>query len=262
MEFFRKQFDLRAFTFYPLGDWHVGSQQCNIKFIKEVIDEIKSSNTAYWAGHGDLMENAIVGSKSDVYKQEMPPKEQMDYIVELLNPIRHKGLFLLSGNHEYRTMRVVGLLPEQYISVQLGIPFLGYSCLATYQLMEAKSPQSFTCYHHHNAGGGYTKGAKINRSAKLREIVPTADATFSGHFHTTSRMPTTWYSPGRGQIIKHVGYDYCIGSALEYDNSYAEERAKTPATAEMIKVTFRGATSGRRDNREQIYQVITSNGRH
>jgi len=260
LRLFWKDFDMKAFTLYPLGDFHVGSPQSNIKFIKEVIHEIDENPQGYWVGMGDLMENAIVGSKSDIYKQLIPPKEQLDYIVDLLNPIRHKGLFLIAGNHEQRTVRATGILPEEYLSIQLQLPFMGFSCLAVFQLLQSKTPRSFTCYMHHNWGGGYTPGGKVNRSVKLRDIVPTADATFSAHFHTTSRTPSTWYAPGRNQVIKHVGYDYCVGSALEYDNSYAEERAKTPATAEMIKVTFVGSTSGRGDNRKQIYEVITSNG--
>ena len=260
MEFFYKRFDSKDFTLYPIGDFHLGSPQCNENFIREVLYEIEHNDKAYWVGMGDLMENAIVGSKSDIYKQIIPPREQMKYLVELLSPIKNKGLFLIAGNHEQRTVRATGIFPEEYISIELGLPYMGFSCLSVFQLMKSKTPQSFTVYCHHNYGGGYTKGGKINRAEKLRAIVPTADATFSGHFHTTSRMPATWYAPGREQIIKHVGYDYCIGSALEYDNSYAEERAKTPATAEMVKVTFRGATNGRQDNRAQIYEVITSNG--
>jgi len=260
VKLFTHKFDDKMFTLYPIGDFHVGSPQCNIKFIKEVVNEIKENPKGYWVGMGDLMENAIVGSKSDIYKQLIPPKEQMEFIVELLNPIRHKGLFLIAGNHEQRTVRATGIVPEQYISVQLQLPYMGFSCLSVFQLMKAKTPQGFTCYFHHNYGGGYTPGGKINRSVRLRDIVPVADATFSAHFHITSRTPRTWYSAGRRTVLKNIGYDYCTGSALEYDNSYAEERAKTPATAEMIKVSFVGNTSGRGNNRSQIYEVMTSNG--
>ena len=84
----------------------------------------------------------------------------------------------------------------------------------------------------------------MNRAQQPRKICPTVDATFSGHFHITSRMPVTWYSPARTQILKHVGYDYVTGSALEWNNSYAEEKCKPPAVTEFIKVQFIGNTSG------------------
>lgn len=256
MKFFHKRFETKQITLYPLGDWHYGSRQCNETFIKQIIREIKRDDDAYWVGMGDFMENAVVGSKSDVYTQTLPPKEQMEYIVEILSPIKEKGLFLIAGNHESRTHRMVGLTPEQYIGIQLDVPYCEFSCLAVFQ-MESKTPNSFTCYMHHNYGGGYTHGGKVNRADALRKIVPTADAIFSGHFHITSRIPCTWYDAGRTRIIKHVGYDYITGSALEWDGSYAEERGKPSATVEHIKVTFRGCTSGKKDNRRQTYKVIT-----
>jgi hypothetical protein len=261
MEFLYKKFDHKRFTLYPLGDFHLGSPQCNEGFIRQVLQEIKDNDDAYWCGMGDMMENAIVGSKSDVYTQTLPPKEQMEHIVDLLTPIKDKGLFAIAGNHEQRSMRVVGLIPEQFICYHLDIPYMGFSCLAVFQLMQSKNPQGFSCYFHHNYGGGYTPGGKVNRAAKPRQICPTVDAVFSAHFHTTSRIPVTWFEPARKQIIKHTGYDYITGSALEWNRSYAEEKCKPPAATEFIKVTFIGNTSGKLDNREQLYQVITPNGR-
>lgn len=260
MQFYSKKFPTKQFDLYPLGDWHFGSRQCNEEFIKEVVNQIAENDNAYWCGMGDFMENAVVGSKSDVYTQLMPPKEQMEYIVKLLTPIKDKGLFLIAGNHESRTHRLVGLTPEEYISYQLGVPFKGYSCFAVFQL-KSKAPNSFSCYFHHNYGGGYTHGGKVNRADALRKITPTADAIFCGHFHITSRIPFTWYDVGRTRVLKHVGYNYVTGSALEWEGSYAEERGKPSATVEHIKVTFKGCTNGRRDNREQIYKIIAPSGK-
>ena len=255
MKFFHRKFETKDFNLYPIGDWHLGSQQCKEKFVKQVVEKINHDPNGYWVGMGDFMENAIIGSKSDVYTQTMPPKEQMKYIVELLKPIKEKGLFLIAGNHESRTHRLVGLTPEEYIGYQLDIPFKGFSCYAIFQL-ESKTPSSFKCFFHHNVGGGYTAGGKINRSDALRRIVPTADATFSGHFHITSRIPYTWYDVGRKRIMVHVGYNYVIGSALDWSGSYAEEKGKPAAAVEQIVITFRGCTSGKRDNRKQIYKII------
>lgn len=256
MEFFHREFKTKSIAIFPLGDFHVGSSQFNESFAKQVVDEIKDNPQAYWIGMGDMMENAIIGSRSDVYTQVIPPKDQMEYVVDLLTPIKKKGLFMIAGNHEQRTVRLVGLIPEQYLSIQLGVPYKGFSCGALLQL-KSKTPNSFKVYCHHNYGGGYTPGGKINRASKLRQICPTADATFSGHFHTVSQYPSTWYDLGRTKVIEHVGYDYITGSALSYRGSYAEERAKPPACMRFISVDFIGCTNGRYDNREQVYHIIT-----
>jgi len=256
MKFYYKKFPKKLFTLYPIGDFHFGSAQCNEDFMKQTIAEIKDNPNAYWVGMGDMLENAIIGSKSDIYTQTVPPKEQIEYICDLLEPIKEKGLFLIAGNHEQRTMRLVGLIPEEHIAYRLGMSYVGFSCYAVFQVASSKNPNSFNCYFHHNYGGGYTYGGKVNRAEALRRITPTADAIFSGHFHITSRIPVTWYDVGRKQVLKHVGYDYITGSALEWDNSYAEERAKPAASTEFIKVTFVGSTNGRCDNRKQIYEII------
>jgi len=257
VKFFSRDFDAKSITLYPLGDWHLGSRQCDLEFVDSVIDEIKKNPNAYWVGMGDLMENAIVGSKSDIYLQNFPPKEQMDLIVKMLLPIKDKGLFLIAGNHEARTMRQVGLIPEQYIGVCLGVPYMDYSCLATFSMKKSHWPHDFTCYFHHNYGGGYSTGGKVNRADCLRRICPTVDAAFSGHFHVTSRIPVTWFEAGVKGVIRRTGYDYITGSALRWDSSYAEEKAKPASTVEFIKITLIGSTSGNGDSRRQVYEVIS-----
>ena len=256
MRFFTRDFHRPQITVYPLGDFHLGSRQFREDFVKQVVDEIASNDDAVWVGVGDMMENALIGSKSDVYTQDRPPTEQAEAVIELLDPIKKKGLFLIAGNHEQRTMRTAGFIPEQHIATRLGLPYKGFSCFAVINLTDCHGPHGFTMYFHHNYGGGYTRGGKVNRAHALRAIAPTVDATFSAHLHTTDRDPVTWYEPVREGIVTRLGYDYITGCALDYDESYAEERAKTPATLEFIKVTFVGGTNGHFDSRKQIYEVI------
>ena len=265
MRFYFKRFNRKRVRVYPLGDFHYGSPQCNVAFVKQVVQEVRADPEAVWVGMGDFMENAIVGSKSDVYTQTDSPEDQAKFIARLLDPIKKKGLFMVGGNHEQRSHREVGMAPEELISAELGrnpktgerwVPYVGFSCLATLHLEPTKNPKGFTCYFHHNRGGGYTHGGKVNRAARLRDIVPTVDATFSAHFHTTSRIPITWFEAGRKKILKKLGYDYITGAALEYADSYGEEKAARPAVCEFIKVTLEGNTNGRKDGRRQIYEVI------
>ncbi|MFH0957943.1 MAG: metallophosphoesterase [Pseudomonadota bacterium] len=258
MKLYARNFQSKKFfDLVPLGDWHMGSRQCDESFIRRVVDEIKSNPDALWVGMGDFMENAIIGSKSDMYTQTMPPKEQMDYVCDILEPIKKKGLFLIAGNHEQRTMRQVGIVPEGYIGVKLGLPFMGFSCMAVFNLPACKTPYGFTCYFHHNYGGGFTSGGKINRAESLRKIVPTADAIFSGHFHITSRIPVSWFEAGRTEVNKKTGYDYITGSALSWNESYAEEKGKPASSVEHIRVRFVGGNDGKRDMRRQEYFVIS-----
>ena len=267
MRFFFKKFPKRSFNLYPLGDWHVGSPQCNISFVHQLVNIVANDPDGYWIGMGDFMENAIVGSLSDVYTQTMPPEEQAKLITKWLEPIKHKGLFMIGGNHERRSHRATGMTPEEYISAELGrnerrqrwVPFLGFSVYATFEMSDCHTPKSFKCYFHHNRGGGSTTGGKVNRADKLRLIAPTADAVFSAHSHITSRISHTWYEAGKKNIIKKEGYNYIIGSALEYSESYADEKGMPAATVESIRVTFQAGNSGKKDYRKQFYSIIIPN---
>ena len=254
MRYFRKDFDTPSFAIVPLGDTHYGSRQCNEKFFLSTVELIKEEKNTFCVLMGDMIENALVGSVGDIYEQVYSPRDQLKKVVKILKPIKNKILFVIDGNHEQRTTRVAGLKPSEDISALLEVPYGGFSCFARFKV-DAKYG-IFTAYFHHNTGGGYTKGGKVNRSARLRDITPTADATFSGHMHTTARTPAEWYECRGKGIQKCVGYDYIIGSALEYDESYAEAKAKPPASTEFIRVTFVGSNTGKKDNRRQTYQVI------
>lgn len=255
MNFFTTQFNTASIRLYPLGDFHFGSKQCDMGLVKQVIDRIDSDNRAYWVGMGDFIENAIIGSKSDMYTQLVPPREQIQAVVDMLEPIKDKGLFLIGGNHEQRTHRLVGMDPSELIAEKLDLPFKGFSCLALLKL-RSKTPRTFKCYFHHNRGGGSSKGSKVNRLSSLRLIVPDADAVFGAHVHDTSRTPVTWFDCSYDKILPRYGCNYNIGSALTWNDSYAEEKTYQPATPEFICVEFVGATSGKCDNRKQIYTVI------
>jgi len=264
MNFFTKKFPGKSFNLYLLGDIHYGSPQCNVEFVQQYLNTIANDPDGYWVGMGDLLENAIVGSLSDVYTQTVSPEEQCKQLARWLEPIKHKALFMIGGNHERRSHRATGMTPEEYISAELGrksngeryVPYMGFSVYATLELPKCHTPKGFRCYFHHNRGGGSTMGGKVNRADKLRLIAPTADAIFSAHSHITSRTPHTWFDVGYKDIIEKKGYNYIIGSALNYAESYADEKGMPPATVELIKVKFTGCNSGRYDNRRQELSII------
>jgi hypothetical protein len=247
---------LTAVDLYPLGDWHHGSRQSFPRFIKKAVDEIADNPEARWCSMGDLMENAIIGSKSDVYLSTSNPEKQVEDIVALLKPIKDKCLFMIPGNHGARSMRQVGLDPDKVIADLLGIPYARYSILASIVLRGCPPPNRIVAYFHHSRGGGSTPGGKVNGAAKIRLIVPNADAVFCGHSHTTSREPLTWFDAGYRGLIRKKGYNYIIGSALTWKESYAEEKGYRPAAVEQIRVRFELKHSGRDHYIKQTYHII------
>lgn len=262
MEFFKRSFPSSSINLYPVGDWHYGSPQCDVKFIENIVKHISKDPHGYWCGMGDLLENALISTPGDIYTQLMPPKDQMDAIVKLLKPIEKKGLFMISGNHEQRTMKLAGIIPEQYMAASLSIPYLGYSVLAVFQMEKAhRSTRTFSAYFHHDYGGGCKSGSKVNAAEKLRWIAPTVDAIFSAHVHLTARIARKWFEPGELHAVEKIGYDYQTGSALTWNQSYAEQKGMSPSVVEHIVVTLVGGCSGT-TGKIQRYGVLNEGTLH
>lgn len=256
MKFILCDLPLKAVDLYPIGDWHLGSRQTLPKFITQVVQEIADNSEARWVSMGDLMENAIVGSKSDVYLATENPEDQLEKIVQLLKPIKDKCLFMIPGNHGARTMRMAGIDPDKVIADRLDVPYARYSVLASLMFRGIPPPNRAVCFFHHSRGGGSTPGGKVNAASKVRLITPNADAVFVGHSHTTSRTPITFYDAGYRGLVRRNVYDYIIGSALAWKESYAEEKALRPATVEQICVRFECRHSDRNHYVKQTYRII------
>ena len=80
------------FQIMVLGDMHIGDDLCDIKLIKETIDYVKNTKNCYVILNGDLLNNALKTSKSDVYKETMTMEEEQDLLIDLLKPIKNKIL--------------------------------------------------------------------------------------------------------------------------------------------------------------------------
>jgi hypothetical protein len=184
---------------YGLSDWHLGSEYCDKKLLEKFIETIRTTPNAYCLILGDVMDNALKGSKSNVYTATMNPHQQIVTAANMLYPIRHKILGITEGNHEVRSVKEVGLLPmymlttklaagmnyeesEKYIngtySIGAFVSFLTYK-----NSLNSDRPTTFSLYCKHGNGGGGTVGGKANSMAKMQQQI-VADVYMSGHTHT------------------------------------------------------------------------------
>lgn len=94
---------------YPLVCMHVGAPQCDVKFLRQHIQRIKDDPDARWVYMGDGGECVTKLSKGDVYGQLLSPQLQLEALIDLLDPIKDKGLFGIRGNHGHRVYKETGL---------------------------------------------------------------------------------------------------------------------------------------------------------
>ena len=97
---------------YFIHDVHFGSPLFDNKKWELLKDIILGDDKAYVCFVGDLMENAIPNSKSDMFTQTHSPAEQKEWVAKQLKDLAHKTLAVVPGNHEKnRTTKVSGLYP-------------------------------------------------------------------------------------------------------------------------------------------------------
>ncbi len=97
---------------YFIHDLHYGSELFNKEKWKSTKAEIQENDRAIVCWVGDLFENAIPNSKSDMFKQTCSPAEQKEFVTRQFCELKDKTLAVVSGNHcSNRTTKVSGMYP-------------------------------------------------------------------------------------------------------------------------------------------------------
>ena len=97
---------------YFIHDVHYGSELFNAKKWKALKERIQADKNAVVCWIGDLMENAIPNSKSDMFTQTKSPAEQKEWVTEQFCHLSNKTIGIVVGNHcDNRTTKVSGLYP-------------------------------------------------------------------------------------------------------------------------------------------------------
>jgi predicted phosphodiesterase len=188
--------DVQKVEVHAIADTHTGDPHADLKLIKERINHIEQTPNAYAILNGDLLNNATITSVSDVYGEVMTPEAQVEYMVDLLYPIRHKIWCVNPGNHESRTYRKEGVDLTRMLARELGIidKFSKASTLIFVRFgKNAKQRKMvYTIYANHGSGGGRKAGAKAARLEDMAGIVD-ADIYIHSHTHLPMVMRQAYY---------------------------------------------------------------------
>ena len=111
----RKTMPIKEFpdgiTIIPLADAHYGSAEFNEPKWHRVIQRIQDDPSCFCVLVGDLIDNGLKNSVTNVYRQTAMPRDQKRWLANELTPIKHKILAAVGGNHERRTAREVDADP-------------------------------------------------------------------------------------------------------------------------------------------------------
>ena len=202
---------------YPLGDVHIGSKECNVSLFKEWIEMVKQDPYGYVVIIGDMMNMGLKNSNSNVYEEALTPMEQKDLCYELLNPIANRILAGCSGNHEYRSVREVGMNPlyDVFCRMRIEDRYRENACFIKLTVgKQGKNPNAYGVVLSH--------GSSKNKDKRWTYAVDGCDCFISGHTHEATHEPL-------GKIrmdlthnkVKMVGYQQIVVTPFQSYGSYA-----------------------------------------
>ena len=107
---------------YFAHDVHAGSRQADLAKWNRFKAEILKEPNRFLVMVGDYTENALVGSKGDIYESTMPPASQKEWLMDEVYSLRERIVCLVPGNHENnRITRTCGLYPVYDVAMACGI---------------------------------------------------------------------------------------------------------------------------------------------
>lgn len=197
----RYQYD-SSIEIIPLGDLHIGSQETNLTAISRAIEHVMEKPNRFVVLTGDLIDNALKTSKSDVYEQTMPPSQQVRFVADLLEPIHTRILCMVDGNHEARTKRDANISLTHWIALELGLDHIWRPSVAFLYVnlgnagggRRGKRRPKYSIAVTHGVGGGLSAGAGLNRNKPYARAM-NCDLIITGHTHQPAVGNLLRYDP-------------------------------------------------------------------
>ena len=228
----------------PIADLHIGDPACQMGMVKSLINDLVENENRYTILVGDLMNTASAGSKSDFYGETLKPSEQLQKCYEIFNPVKNKILGIVSGNHEERISKSVGVDMTQLFASELGLSHLysdtsGLIFLRFGQRKDNKKHKlTYSIYVNHGHGGGRRPGGKINALADFGSIID-ADCFIVGHTHLPATFKDRAFriTTQSGSAILRERLFVNTASSLDY-SGYGNRNGYQPASNSYPVISF------------------------
>ena len=208
-------------TIYPIGDCHIGTRNCAEKHLRRFVAEIAADKNAYWFGGGDVLDCInpkdakrfdfdtlpdwiLDGGVNKIRKNLNSIVDmQIKRAIDIFNPIKHKCLGCIEGNHEIEIRRHYNDDVQTRLCSGLDVDDMTDSFFMRIGLARSKSVGDvINLFAWHGSGGGRTAGAEPNHLARMQSIWEAADISLRGHSHTFDILPPkpVLFIPSRGAL--------------------------------------------------------------
>ena len=208
----------KSINIYPLGDLHIGSQDFNMVHWTKWIDTVKADENSRIVIVGDLVDNGLKNSKTNSYEATMRPREQKEWLVQQLRPVKDKIIGACMGNHEYRSVNDTDSCPLYDVMCKLDIEDLYRENMAFmkinlgYRNKERQHSYSMVLAH----------GGSRNKVTKFGYAVDGMDILVTGHTHSAeSNFPAKIVIDTKNEIVKLVDYTHIVVPSFASYGGYA-----------------------------------------
>ena len=193
--------DIESAELLVMADYHYADPHSDHDAIKRDIEYVATHDNAYCVLAGDLMDCALKSSLGDVYVN-LSPMEELTALMDMFEPIAHKCVGIVGGNHEARHYKTNGVDMTRLLARQLRIenkysPDTALIFLRVGRDQDHKNhhrPVLYTIYLTHGTGGGRKEGGKIQRLVDLSNIVD-SDIYIVGHTHLPASLKAAYARP-------------------------------------------------------------------
>ncbi len=231
-----KSFDFPAdwdsMKIVTINDVHYGDDLSSIAKFRTFIQMIKDDPRFYVICLGDLINNNLKSSKGNCHEDIMSPQEQKKGIIKELTPIKDKILYMVSGNHEYRTNKEAGSDPTEDIAMVLGVPYERDGAIFKVTLGKDKHNKrvAYVISAFHGQGGGRKVSAGLNIAEDFLSCMDGVDIITIGHTHklTSGRISSLRVDPKNNCITQIDKLIVVGGHWVEY-GGYAERGMMRPS---------------------------------
>lgn len=212
----------------PLSDLHVGSKQFNEDFFDEWIKMAERTKNKRIYCLGDMIEFASKKVGDSSYNQVVNPNEQIDYVVDKLEPLKDDIIYFTDGNHCQRATKEFQLDVGKIMADRLDVHY-AHGFIDTFKVNGKE-------YVVNGSHGNTTSGRRdlsigaIIRGTKDIE----ADFYLRGHNH---RLLYYYDFVNTNEGLKKKHYCY-TGSFLNYAGSYAEKAGLNPLPAGYMVINI------------------------
>ena len=245
-------------TIYPISDVHLGSLEHNKEEWEKFVEVLQSEPNSYVILGGDLLNNATKSSVSNVYEDIIRPMEQKELMTKYLEPIKHKILCAVSGNHERRSKKEVDLDPIYDIMCKLNLEHLYRENVAFMKIMigtpediKKRKNVAFTFAVTHGTGGGAV-GASVNRNELFGYTIDNLDCLVTGHTHKGAvTKPAKIYIDTRNNTVTLKPFTVITSQSWLSYGGYAMHRMLKPAANASVSNGQKILLTGR-NGRKQL----------